>query len=141
MKTHSLTYLKNLLSAENKCSIEGIVEHTKKLGAEFGKNSLDESTLDKRRRYIPIIIAGLSIILSLRVSNLLNFVSEQKKWVVNQNEEQSKIFLKPHHIQIMGVLVLLGLSSPDQGIQNHLAEIKTGQKGKLLGFDVAGRIS
>lgn len=47
-------------------------------------------------------------------------------------------YLKPHCIQVLGVLRLLSVDSPNQGVQKHLAQILTGQgKSLVLGMTAA----
>ncbi|CAF1234525.1 unnamed protein product [Rotaria magnacalcarata] len=96
--------------------IENVIAGTKKIA---------NSSKFKREK-IPEIIAGLSVILSFKVSNFIE-INSQGKYVLKQKYNQNYL-LKPHCIQILGVFLLLDFNGSNNNIPpNHLAEILTGQ--------------
>ena len=111
-------------------SIKKIIETTKSIA--------NESKF--KRESIPKIIAGLSVILSFKVSNFLE-INSQGKYVLKQKYNENYL-LKPHCIQILGVFLLLDINGNNKEIpSNHLAEILTGQgKSWALGL-LAGYFS
>ncbi|CAF1312742.1 unnamed protein product [Adineta steineri] len=97
-------------------TVEDVIEHTRKIARkpEFEKKT------------IPEIIAGLSIILSLRVSDFIEKNRENK--YVLKDKFNKDCFLKPHCIQILGLFILLNMTVENEDFPpNHLAEIVTGQ--------------
>ncbi len=118
-------YLNALMNFDPQVTIANIIKQTRILAEKFQKkNGIDHSDCKLRMQIIPPVIAGLAIILSCRVSNSLEY--DNKEWKIKKTIK-GQVFLKPHRIQILGVLLLLGIGSTQKGIDNHLGEIKTGQ--------------
>ncbi|CAF4247308.1 unnamed protein product, partial [Adineta steineri] len=108
-----------------KSSIKHIVEETK----ELAKKS------KFKRETIPDIIARLSVILSLRVSD---FIEKRQEEFVLKEKCNTNYLLQPHCIQILGVLILLDSDGNTNSLPpNHLGEILTGQ-GKSWALALLG---
>ncbi|CAF1408560.1 unnamed protein product [Adineta steineri] len=98
-------------------TVEYIIEHTRKIARE----------LEFKKETIPEIIAGLSIIFSLRVSDFIEKNHENNKYVL-KDKFNKNCFLKPHCIQILGLFILFNMNDENKDFPpNHLAEIVTGQ--------------
>ncbi|CAF3364109.1 unnamed protein product, partial [Rotaria sp. Silwood2] len=97
-------------------TVTDIVNKTRKLA--------EESKL--KRSVIPGIIAGLSVILSLTVSDFIE--KNHKGEYILKSKFNKNYLLQPHCIQILGVLILLGIDENSNTIPvKHIAEILTGQ--------------
>ncbi|CAF1287493.1 unnamed protein product [Rotaria sp. Silwood1] len=99
-----------------KTSIKHIIEKTKKIA---NKSNFKKET-------IPTIIAGLSIVFSLMVSD---FIEKHHGEYVLKDKYNRNYLLQPHCIQILGILMLLDIDGNTNSLPpNHLAEILTGQE-------------
>ncbi|CAF1267977.1 unnamed protein product, partial [Rotaria sordida] len=101
---------------------------TKKISIQeiIKKTIAQANQWDFQRKYIPTIIAGLSIILSLRVSDFIE-KNPEGEYILKANNN-TEYLLQPHCIQILGVLIILDINESTNSIpHNHFAEILTGQ--------------
>ncbi|CAF4982196.1 unnamed protein product, partial [Rotaria sp. Silwood1] len=114
-KMYEDTFQEYLDEINKKKTIKPIIEKT----INLAKESIFQ------REKIPKIIAGLSIVLSLRASDFLE--KHQNEYVLKEKYNEN-LFLQPHCIQILGVLILLDIKGiTDSSPPNHLGEILTGQ--------------
>ncbi|CAF3778311.1 unnamed protein product, partial [Adineta steineri] len=98
-------------------TVEDVIEHTRKIARES----------EFRKETIPEIIAGLSIVFSLRVSDFIEKNHENNKYIL-KDKFNKNCFLKPHCIQILGLFILFNMNDENKDFPpNHLAEIVTGQ--------------
>ncbi|CAF1411630.1 unnamed protein product [Adineta steineri] len=116
-------YFNNIINRVG--SVKDIVEETKKLAKES----------NFKRETIPDIIARLSVILSLRVSD---FIEECYEEYILKEKCNTNYLLQPHCIQILGVMILLDIDGNTNSLPpNHLGEILTGQ-GKSWALALLG---
>ncbi len=118
-------YIDTHSSEERKQEVKSIIEKTSNLSIDREGKALVSWTYEQRKKYIPQVLAGVSVILSLQESGFL------KKHTAYSTDGY---FLQPHCIQILGALRLLAVDNRGK-ITNHLGEILTGQgKSWVLGL-------
>ncbi|CAF1453216.1 unnamed protein product [Adineta ricciae] len=106
-------YFYQIIERKSSSAIRDVISETKK-NAKFDKNT------------IPQIIAGLSVIFSLGISDFIGKNSENQ-YVLKENFDKT-CFLQPHCIQILGVFFLLNMNDEkNDSLLSGLAEITTGQ--------------
>jgi hypothetical protein len=130
---------------EKKLDVDNLVQTIQQCSEKWIETSIKECNVSLRLETVPKMLALISLVYSLMVSNFITKTSQNK---YNLKESFNKnYFLKPHCIQILGILRILALDKSRDGIRNHSLEILTGQ-GKswvlaivaiffsMIGYDV-----
>jgi len=107
------TYILCKTPAERSRFIMGKLDN---LNILIPQEKLSQWSHEQRKEYIPQMLAIVVLILSLIESGFLD----------NNDKVSLDYFLKPHCVQILGILKLLAIDT-ESDIQNHIAEILTGQ--------------